>query len=272
MKRAFTKEFSNLHSVNEMRVPSDKLKTDYFRMKRVTKIQTFAAFLLLLFTTSSCLDELFIEGNGIPRTESRDEEGFDKVASSGDFKVNIVPGNYYSVEITAESNLLPYISTQVDGHKLKIGTTGIHSLRQNLPIEVNITTPALKGVSLSGSGLIQTGSIAGSDFDFNVSGSGDIVSTISCDNVSANISGSGSVTIDGEAENTSFVISGSGKIKTYNLVHDQCIATISGSGDMYVNASQSIEARISGSGKVYYVNHPAIYTSISGSGGVVNKN
>lgn len=241
-------------------------------MKTTTKIQTFAAIFMLLFGTSSCLDEMFIEGNGIARTETRHAEGFDEIASSGDFEVTVIPGASYSVEITAESNLLPYISTNVDGKTLKIRTTGIHSLRQNLPIEIYITTPVLNGLSLSGSGFIHTGSFMGDDFNVSVSGSGEIKTTVSCLIVSANVSGSGTVSIEGETLDSHFVISGSGKIKTYDLVQDNCEAVISGSGDMFLNASRTIDARISGSGRVYYVGHPAIRTSISGSGKVVDKN
>ena len=239
---------------------------------KTTKIQILTALFVLLLGTSSCLDELFIEGNGISRTETRDAEGFNQISSSGDFTVTVMPGNFYSVEVTAESNLLPYISTNVDGRTLKIRTTGIHSLRQTEPIEIFITTPVLNGLTLSGSGLIETGSFMSSDFDLSVSGSGDIKTIISSDKVNANISGSGTIYVEGDALNTNFVISGSGKIKSYNLLQDQCQAVISGSGDMYVNASQFIDARISGSGRVYFVNHPIVHTSISGSGDVVDKN
>ncbi|BBE20615.1 hypothetical protein AQPE_4809 [Aquipluma nitroreducens] len=239
---------------------------------KTTKIQFITALFVLLLGTSSCLDEMFIEGNGISRTETRNAEGFNQISSSGDFTVTVMPGNFYSVEITAESNLLPYISTNVDGKTLKIRTTGIHSLRQTEPIEIFITTPVLNGLTLSGSGLIETGSFMSSDFDLSVSGSGDIKTIISSDKVNANISGSGTIYMEGDALNTNFVISGSGKIKSYNLLQDQCQAVISGSGDMYVNASQFIDARISGSGRVYFVNHPIVHTSISGSGDVVDKN
>jgi hypothetical protein len=71
---------------------------------------------------------------------------------------------------------------------------------------------------------------------------------------------------------TDFVISGSGKIKSYKLEQQNCKAAISGSGDMYVNASRAIDASISGSGRVYFINHPLIHTSVSGSGCVVDKN
>lgn len=237
-----------------------------------TKIQTLAVAVLLLFSTTSCLDELFIEGNGIQRTEERSDEGFTEIATNGDFEVHVTPGRTYSVEVTAESNLLPYISTEVDGKKLKIRTTGIHSLRQTLPIEIYITTPILNGVSISGSGYIETGSFLSDDFYAHISGSGDIITKVNCDKIDANVSGSGILTISGIADYTRFLISGSGKIKSYNLEQSDCDATISGSGDMYVNAANSIDAHISGSGKVFYINYPAIHTSISGSGGVVDKN
>jgi len=87
--------------------------------KTSTKIQFILALFVLSFGTSSCIDEMFIEGNGISRTETRDAEGFDEIASSGDFTVTVMPGDSYSVEVTAESNLLPYISTNVDGKKTK---------------------------------------------------------------------------------------------------------------------------------------------------------
>lgn len=239
---------------------------------KTTKIQILAASVLLLFISTSCLDELFIEGNGIQRTEKRSDEGFNEIASSGDFEVHVTLGLSYSIEITAESNLLPYISTEVDGKKLKIRTTGIHSLRQTLPIEIYITTPALNGVSISGSGFIETGSFLSDNFYAHISGSGDIITKVNCNKIDANVSGSGILTISGIADYTRFLISGSGKIKSYNLEQNDCDATISGSGDMYVNVASTIDAHISGSGKVFYINYPAIRTSISGSGGVVDKN
>ncbi|MBL7972215.1 MAG: DUF2807 domain-containing protein [Prolixibacteraceae bacterium] len=239
---------------------------------KTIKIRLLVALFALFAGTTSCLDDVFIEGNGIRKSEFRNDEGFDEVALSSDFRVTVVPGSEYSVEVTAESNLLPYIETRVNGRKLKITTHGVRSLRQNYPIEVHIITPVLSGLALSGSGIIETGSFLSDDFEITVSGSGDIDTQVSADKIKANISGSGTVHIEGDALETNFVISGSGKIKTYNLEQNYCLATISGSGDMFVNVSQSIDANISGSGHVFYVNHPMIRSSISGSGSVINKN
>jgi len=240
-------------------------------MKTINLTLVLSLF-ILVFGTSSCVDEIFVEGNGDLQTELRMASGFEDVASSGDFKVTVMPGVKYSVEVSAESNLLPYIETDVVGNTLKIHTRGLHSLHQNFPIEVFIITPVLNGVSLSGSGLIKTGSFMSDDFRVAISGSGDIDTEIITDKLKANVSGSGTVHLEGEATETEFVISGSGKIKAYDLPQQNCRAVISGSGDMFVNASQTIDAHISGSGRVFYVDYPVIHTSISGSGGVVDKN
>jgi len=218
------------------------------------------------------MDDIFIQGNGNLETQNRSITGFDEVNSGGDFNVTVMPGSEYSVVVKAESNLLPYIETYLSGRTLKIGTNGIHSLNHNFPIEVLITLPELKGLSLSGSGQLYTGSFACENIQIALSGSGDIDTEISAKKVKANISGSGTILLAGEAFESEFRISGSGKIKAYDLVQDRCQSSISGSGDMYVNVSETLYAGISGSGKIFYINHPVLQVSISGSGKVVDKN
>ena len=226
----------------------------------------------LLFGTFSCVEDSFLEGNGDLQTETRRASGFEEIASNGDFRVTVQSGESYSVEVRAESNLLSYIETDVVGNTLKIRIRGVRSLEENYPIEVFITTPVLNGLSLSGSGWIKTDSFVTDQFKIALSGSGDINTKISADVMKANVSGSGTIFLEGDATAGEFVISGSGKIESYEFEQRVCETVISGSGEMYVNVSESINARISGSGKVYYINHPVVHTNISGSGGVIDRN
>lgn len=239
---------------------------------KTIKLSLLLSLFVLLFISSSCVDELFLEGNGTLQSESRGASGFEEIASSGDFDVTIVPGSSYSVDVSAESNLLSYIETDVVGKTLKIRTRGLHSFRTHEPIEIFITTPVLNGLSLSGSGIIKTGSFLSDDFSIAISGSGDIDTDVSTDKMKVIVSGSGNVFLEGDATDSEFVISGSGRIKAYNFPHFNCEAVISGSGDVFVNASESILARISGSGRMLYINNPVIHASISGSGRVIDKN
>lgn len=240
---------------------------------KTTKIPLVLGTVFLLFATTSCFDDMFISGNGDVQAETRIAAGdFSEVSSSGDFEVTIIPSDNYSIEVSAESNLLPYIETDVTGNKLKIHTRGIHSLRNHFPIQVTIGSPVLEGLNLSGSGSIQTGSYQSSSFSITVSGSGKINTQVSTDYLKAVVSGSGSIFLAGNAASTGYTISGSGKIKSYELVQNNCNVTISGSGDAFVNVSQMLSANISGSGRVYFVGSPVIHKSISGSGSVVDKN
>lgn len=234
----------------------------------------FISFLLFVAVLGviSCVDDILLEGNGDQRSEFRSASGFDEIASSGDFRVIVKPGNDYSVEVNAESNLLSFIETEVSGTTLKIRTRGIHSLVENNPVEINITTPVLEGISLSGSGVIKTGRFLCGDFKVALSGSGDIETEVNADHVKANVSGSGTILLMGQTRGSELVVSGSGKIKAYDLSHRNCDAIISGSGSMFVNASESLTARIAGSGMIFHIGDPVIHTSIYGSGGVVNKN
>lgn len=234
----------------------------------------FISYLLFVFVLAviSCVDDILLEGNGDRRSEFRSASGFDQVASTGDFRVVIKPGEDYSVEVIAESNLLSYVETEVSGTTLKIHTRGLHSLVETNPVEINITTPVLEAVSLSGSGLIKTGRFLNDDFKVALSGSGDIETEVKADHVKANVSGSGTILLSGETHDSEMVVSGSGKIKAYDLPHRNCDVIISGSGSMYVNVSESLTARIAGSGMVYQTGDPEIHSSIYGSGKIALRN
>ncbi|MGQ8336567.1 head GIN domain-containing protein [Sunxiuqinia sp. A32] len=239
---------------------------------KTKKTIMLATAMSLFLGMSSCLEDIGVNGNGIESTETRWASSFDEVSSSGSFIVHVIPGDDYHIEVTAESNLQPYIVTDIDGDKLKIRTSGIHALHNHLPMEVFVTTPQLNKVSLSGSGYIYTGSYEGNHFSVNVSGSGQVESNVDVITLDAKISGSGKIRLNGFASETDMVVSGSGKILAYDLEQQFCNATISGSGNMYVNVENTIDASISGSGNVLFVNTPDVHSHISGSGKVINDN
>jgi len=238
------------------------------------KTMEFISFFIfvLILGGISCVDEILLEGNKDVRSEFRSASGFSQIALVGDFKVIVKPGVEYSIEVSAESNLLPVIETDVKGSTLKISTGGMHTLIKNHPVEIFITTPVLESLSMSGSGMLKTGSFASDHFKVALSGSGDIEAEVNTNLLDADVSGSGTILLKGTTDKGDFVISGSGKIKSYELQQSNCDVLISGSGSMYINAIDTINARLLGSGMVYYVNHPVVNTSILGSGGAFDKN
>jgi len=237
---------------------------------KTIKLFIFSLFVILTGTTSCIYDT--IDGNGIRASENRITGTFDKVKSSGSFDVYITKGDDYEVIVSAEENVIPFIETRVSDGILKIETEDHTSIRNDIPMEIFITTPELEGLKLSGSGTISTDYFESDKMDIIVSGSGDIITACDALEVEVSISGSGSVIISGNAKDAEFEISGSGNIKAANLSAEDCISKISGSGDVWISVDNFLDARISGSGNVFYYGEPQIDEKISGSGNVINQN
>jgi hypothetical protein len=236
-----------------------------------TNLISYAGIILLFFMVSSCTDEFIIRGNGIPDSEARLVNGFSSVASEGNFIVHITSGIQHQVIIEAESNLMEYIETEVNSGHLRIHTRGFTSLRNRLPIEVYVTTPALKGIVQSGSGRITTGYFEAEAFNCVVSGSGSIETSVAASVVDAVISGSGHLQISGSSVRGNLLVSGSGKLNAEDLLVRDCDAKISGSGDIWTDVSRYLRAVVTGSGYVFYTGRPQVETVVSGSGGIIQK-
>jgi len=226
----------------------------------------------IVFGLTACEDEFGIVGNGQVQTEARSARYFDEVKSSGSFEVYVMQGDEPAIQVTAESNLLPYIETDIDGDRLHIRTRGMHNLREKRPIEVYLVTPNVEELVLSGSGKIEVENFTADKYSVVLSGSGDVISSFDAQELDAYISGSGRLFLDGTADKADIGISGSGQISAFDLAIRDCDVVISGSGSARVNVEDELDVRISGSGNVHYINFPQVKSSISGSGQVINAN
>ena len=212
----------------------------------------------------SC-NNLPIIGNGDFITSERNISSFEKIRSGGSADVRFRMSQEYRVVITADSNLMEIVTTEVSGNTLRIGTkNGNYSFKK---FQVDVYCPVLTGISISGSGSFNSDDkIITSVFESNVSGSGNISGTIECDNFSADISGSGDMAIVGTGNDSNIKISGSGNFNGIEFKTNNVTARISGSGDMSIWVLENINATVSGSGSIKYRGTPKINFNGSGSG------
>ena len=75
-------------------------------------------------------------------------DGFTGVDVGGAFKVEIVAGKEYSVEVEADDNLVPLVRTQVEDGMLKIETEKRISSKSEL--KIRITAPDIDSLESSG--------------------------------------------------------------------------------------------------------------------------
>lgn len=233
-------------------------------MKKIIFIAV--SLLLTLFSTA------FIYGQSSDK-ETRNLSGFTKVSFGVPGNLYISLGSDFKVVLEGDKDFIADIETEVSGGRLVIRKDNWTQFN-NKKVIVNITMPAIEGLSVSGSGQAEiTDAVKADDFDLGVSGSGKlIVNEVFADNLECGISGSGDIIIKGGSiEDAEISISGSGGYTGESLKLKRAEISISGSGSCYCNVTDTLEAHVSGSGSVTYTGNPKIDARVSGSGRVRSK-
>ena len=196
---------------------------------------------------------------------------------AGFFGVSLSIGSLYveqgprdELRIVAEDNLIPYLRTDVIGGSLVLSVQPHVSLRPTRPIEFYLATPALREVSISGSGNVVWPGATVDRLALGISGSGTIeLFDLVANWLDATISGSGHIRVSGRVIDQRISISGSGSYGADDLSSATAAVQISGSGSATVWVGDSLVADISGSGSVYYYGNPIVAGTISGSGRII---
>ena len=210
-----------------------------------------------------------ITGNGNIITQERHPDQFDGVRSSGSIDVEVMNSNSQQVKVEADDNIMPYVITNVENGMLNVHLRS-NQMYHNINVKVYVSAPILRRLYVSGSGSITSKStlIDTDGIEFKVSGSGDINSLADAPVITAEVSGSGTLKLAGRTKDFNCSVGGSGDLKCKELLSENTIANVSGSGTAHVFASVSLDAKASGSGDIYYSGNPAspqIHKSGSGS-------
>jgi len=212
-----------------------------------------------------------VQGSGKVVSETRQIPDFDQIKLEGQGKVFITRGEFPSLVVKTDDNIMPDIKTIVKNRKLIIS----HENKNLRPTALNflITLGDLKGTSIAGSGEISGKSrFVSENFYAEVSGSGSISLELETARLDSEISGSGSMYLSGLTDHHRAKITGSGKINAFEMQAKTAFVSITGSGNCLLAASDQLKAKITGSGDALYKGHPQINKTIAGSGEVKNQN
>lgn len=188
-----------------------------------------------------------VRGNGEIGEESRDVGAFTGIANRGSGLVRFMVGAERRVTVEADTNILPYVRTEVRGGVLVLITEPGASISPTRLV-YRITAPDLRSLAIEGSGDVEAG--------------------VEVDELSVEIEGSGDVVLTGAAADARFRIEGSGDIEAADLAVVDAEVTIRGSGNVALQASRTIDVDIAGSGDVRYRGGAKVTVRDSGSGRV----
>lgn len=240
-------------------------------MKKAVVI--FSMLLIGLSTQAQWFNSKTIKGNGDVISKTRNTSDYDAINVSGFFDVTLVKGKEGKIIIKAESNLMDYIITEVNGDELVIKLKKGTSLKTKKGIFITVPFKDIDKISLSGSGDISNKDvISENELEVKLNGSGDIKLDLNVDKVRAKINGSGDITLIGKTDNLATSVTGSGDFMAKDLIANNVEANVIGSGDVTVYASKKIDAKVTGSGDVvFYGNPERENTKIIGSGDITAK-
>jgi hypothetical protein len=206
-----------------------------------------------------------VQGSGVVKSEVRNVSTFNAVDLRGKGDLYVTQGGPQTVRIEADDNLLPQFSTTVQNDVLIIDT---HNLQLNniTPVRIFIKTPAIRRLTLSGSGSLNSdGAIMGEALETGISGAGTMNLRLEEISLTTRISGDGTANLAGNVSNHVLTISGTGLINALGLTTKTTSIEITGNGKAHVHAAETLNLKISGTGTITYTGNPlTVNKEISG--------
>jgi hypothetical protein len=231
------------------------------------------AMLIPVLMLGACSMGEASEGQGQRGARNFQVGAFDRISLTGSPNVVVAVGQAPSVRAEGDSALLEKLEIEVVNGVLRIGyKKGDWSLgwgKDHGPVTVHVSTAALRGAEVAGSGDLKIDKVEAGDFAGDIAGSGEIqLASLRARHASFSIAGSGGVTASGTADTAEFEIAGSGDVDAGGLQVRTAKVSIAGSGNVETRATQSATVDIMGSGDVVVTGGAKCSVNKAGSGDV----
>ncbi len=175
-----------------------------------------------------------VSGSGNVITESRPVSGFDQVIFNGFGTLNIRQGAAESLQITADDNLLQYITTEVRNNVLTIGWKDNVSISQQTRLEFDLVVVSLNRLEHRGAGEINAAPLTAENFSATLAGLGNLrMDSITTGKFVLRLEGAGDVSIDSvECQQAEVMQKGLGSLKIGTLTANSLESSLEGAGSM----------------------------------------
>ena len=215
-----------------------------------------------------------VSGSGDIQTETRNPGAFEAIAIEyPGAEIIVQPGDKETVEIEADDNLLPQLSTEVFSGTLTIKSTETDwksTVNPSKPVKISITVRDLNTIVLSAPiGNLEVNDLQASTLNLVVSGGAQVrLKGIQVDLLDSVLSGAGDIQASGTTDELKLVLSGLGSFNAADLESNKADIELSGMGDATVRVEDELAATITGAGSIQYFGSPHIEQSVNGAGSV----
>jgi hypothetical protein len=205
-------------------------------------------------------------GSGNLETETYAFTDFTEVEIGSAFEFEVNQSSSYSINITADDNVMDYVRVSQDGQTLKIGLRRFLSLGP-VTLRASVTMPQLHGLTASGASRGTVSDFSSTeDLDITVSGASRLTGDITTGDVDFGISGASTIQLEGSANDIDANVSGASHFNLEDFTVYNADINFSGASSGTVNLNGRLDANLSGASTLWYIGEPTS-TDINTSGG-----
>ena len=215
-----------------------------------------------------------VPGSGNVQTEIREPGAFEGIAIEyPGAEIIVQQGEKATVELEADDNLLPQLSTEVVSGTLTIKSVETDwnaMVNPSKPVKIDITVKDLTAIVLSAPvGDLKVNDLQADMLKLVVSGGAQVrLNGIHVDLLDSVLSGAGDIQASGTADEVKLVLSGLGDFNAADLQSNKADIELSGMGGATVRVEEELAATITGAGSIQYFGNPHVEQSVNGAGSV----
>ena len=191
-----------------------------------------------------------VKGSGKRIVQKRNIGTFTSISTDGAFDIEVVCQKDVSLEVEADDNILPLITTEVSGNVLYLKPSRTYSV-EDAP-KLKITVPNIEAFSANGAGKMEITGLNNDKFQ-----------------ISAN--GAPTITAAGTTKLIGIDTNGAAKIDTHNLRAPHAVVDTKGVSKVDLGVSDQLDVTVSGPSRVTYKGDPVINKTVHGPGKVEKR-
>jgi len=211
-------------------------------------------------------------GSGNLETEEYAFTDFTEVEIGSAFEFEIKQSSAYSINVTADDNVIDFVQVSKDGQTLKIRLRRVSFLGP-VTLRASVTMPQLHGLTASGASRGTVSDFSSTeDLDITVSGASIVTGNITAGNVEFGISGASTIQLEGSANDIDANVSGASHFNLEAFTVNNADVNFSGASSGTVNLNGKLDANLSGASTLWYIGEPtSTDINTSGASTVIKK-
>jgi CBS domain-containing protein len=212
-------------------------------------------------------------GSGNLETEEYAFANFTRVEISSAFEFEIKQSGSYSINVTADDNVIDRVQISQDGQTLKIRVGGVPTSFRSVTLKALVTMPQLGGLTVSGAtrGIVSNFNCTEA-VSIAVSGASRVTGDITAGDIEFDVSGASTVQLEGSAADMVAIISGASRFSLGDFTANNADVNISGASTGTINLDGRLDADVSGASTLLYIGDPVMGTiNVSGASSLGKK-